>query len=306
MAMNVPDSIGSVYRPFWTYKPPPVYRAIVRDFGNGQCEVLTHTIQHRPSEAQLINSDLLARGGPMCAEWRAMLDRQAEARGLVARPAAAEGETEKSAERSVRRAKQVVRWRIKGQGLNHMLTLTYRENMTDRKQLKRDWARFLRLVKEKSGGAEWPYVAAVETQERGALHLHVAVRGRQDVHKLRGLWYLALGAKVKWSKGVPSCIGMETPGNIDVKGPRRGVKWNPRKLAGYLSKYIGKEMALIGKNERRYWAPTGWECPKSVVFLRSQDLLGALIETADLFESITGCWGSPWRSPDWACLWVST
>jgi len=302
MAIRLPDSIAPVYRPFWDYKAPPIYRAIVRDFGNGEAEVLTHLVVRTPSIEQLRDSDACAAGIPVCQSWKDRRDRLAAESAPVS-----DREPEKNHERACRRAKQSVRWRIKGQSLDHMLTLSVRENITDRAAFKAYWAKFLRLIKEKNGGKDWPYVAAVETQERGALHLHVAVRGRQDVHKLRGLWWRALGSRVGWSKGVPYCLDGETLGNIDVRGPRRGMKWRSRSLAGYLSKYIGKEVDSVGKNERKYWAPTGWVCPKSVVFLQAQDLRSALIETADLFAAASGgFWGSPWKSPDWACLWVST
>lgn len=306
MAISVSDSIVKVYRPYWAHTAPPVYRAVIRDFGNGQCEVLTHSVQHAPSAFQLLDSDMAAAGIPISDYHKEKMRARVETRAVAIASGELVQDQEKNVERSVRRAKQAVRWRIKGQLLDHMLTLTIRENLTDRQKLKQAWAKFLRLVKEKSGGAEWPYVAAVETQERGALHLHVAIRGRQDVHKLRGLWWRALGARVSWSKGVPSCLAIETPGNIDVRGPRRGHRWRPRSLAGYLSKYIGKEMDLSGKHERRYWAPTGWQCPKVVRYLIARDLRSALIETADIFEGVTGAWGSPWKSPDWSCLWVST
>lgn len=302
MTTRLPDSIAPVYRPFWDYRPPPIYRAIIRDFENGEAEVLTHLVARSPSIEQLRDSDACAAGVGVSDHWKA---RRAAA--LLEAEPMPEREIEANHERSCRRAKQAVRWRIKGQRLDHMLTLSVRENVTDRAVFKAYWAKFIKLIKAKNGGKDWPYVAAVETQERGALHLHVAVQGRQDVHKLRGLWWRALGCRVGWSKGVPHCLEVETPGNIDVRGPRRGRKWRSRSLAGYLSKYIGKEVASVGKNERKYWAPTGWSCPKRVVFLEAQDLRSALIETADLFAAASGgFWGSPWKSPDWACLWVST
>lgn len=298
MTKIIRPSECEVHRPYWERKAPPVYRAVIRDFGNGQAEVLTHLVTTAPTLEQLRDRDAAAAGIP-CVPWRKSGHSDPEP--------LSDTDREKNHARACRRAKQSVRWRIKGQSLDHMLTLTIRENLTDRSALKAAWSRFLRLFQERNGGNDWPYVATVETQERGALHLHVAVKGRQDVHKIRGLWWRALGARVSWSKGVPTCEGSETPGNIDMRGPRnRGSKWRARTLASYLAKYIGKEVDAVGKSERKYWAPTGWVCPKRVVYLKADTLLDALIETADYFEAAAGFWGSPWRSPDWSCLWVST
>ncbi|HCA27958.1 MAG TPA: hypothetical protein DEP05_10055 [Betaproteobacteria bacterium] len=41
------------------------------------------------------------------------------------------------------------------------------------------------------------FVAVRELQERGAIHLHVAVSGRYDIHWLRRAWWLALGHRVQ-------------------------------------------------------------------------------------------------------------
>jgi len=71
--------------------------------------------------------------------------------------------------RSVRRSRQKVRHTIKALEADHMLTLTYRENMQDIVRLKAYFKRFVRMMVARF--PEWKYCAVRETQERGALHL---------------------------------------------------------------------------------------------------------------------------------------
>lgn len=52
-----------------------------------------------------------------------------------------------------------------------LITLTYRENMTDLKQLNKDWGNFLKKARRKWGNFE--YIKVKEPQGRGAWHLHV-------------------------------------------------------------------------------------------------------------------------------------
>lgn len=51
------------------------------------------------------------------------------------------------------------------------ITLTYAENMTDKKRIPRDMERFFRRLKKQYG--EFNYIYCKERQERGAWHMHV-------------------------------------------------------------------------------------------------------------------------------------
>ncbi len=86
-----------------------------------------------------------------------------------------------------------------------MLTLTYRENVTDFDLACNHLSKFVRIVKGKLPG--WIYIAVAEQQQRGAWHWHMAVRGRQDVDTLRACWQHVVGE-----------------GNIDVAAPRGKIK----------------------------------------------------------------------------------
>jgi len=90
----------------------------------------------------------------------------------------------------------------------------------------------------------------MELQERGAIHFHLAVTGRQDLALLRRLWH--------------SVVGGAENGNIDVQY-FRGSK---ARLAKYLGKYISKDFAKGSvKGIDRYKRSRGVKVPEEVILL---------------------------------------
>lgn len=80
-----------------------------------------------------------------------------------------------SVRQSLKRLRDIINANLERPESALWVTLTYRENMTDTKQLYRDfhafWKRFCRYVK-KEGYPTAEYIAAAEPQGRGAWHLH--------------------------------------------------------------------------------------------------------------------------------------
>ncbi len=173
-------------------------------------------------------------------------DRYMGAQALHLMPKVRRGESEKSEDNQLaaaKRAKRQVRMRCKAIQADRMITLTYRENMQDRTRLKRDFD----LLRRRLGRfQDFQYVAVSERQKRGALHLHVAVKGRQNYRLLRGIWRSIVGAD---------------NGNVDVRNPFR-EKGLRHKLAAYLGKYLTKDFAEHKMNEKRYWSSRGIEVPE--------------------------------------------
>ncbi len=148
--------------------------------------------------------------------------------------------------------------------LDHLLTLTYRENMQDTQRGWADFVKFVRLVRAHI--PNWPYVAVMELQERGAIHFHLAVSGRQDVGMLRRRWR--------------SVIGGAESGNIDVQY-FRGSK---ARLAKYLAKYISKDLAGgTVKGVHRYKRSRGVRVPEEVILMPHDSAIDA--ELIELFEA---------------------
>jgi len=67
-------------------------------------------------------------------------------------------------------------------GADHLVTLTYRDNVEDRERVLTDLERMRRMLS--SIGYPMPYVAVLECQKRGSIHPHLAVRGFQDIRFL--------------------------------------------------------------------------------------------------------------------------
>lgn len=168
-------------------------------------------------------------------------------------------------EDAARRAKKNVRLCCKTIGADRMVTLTYRENMTCRETALKHWKQFCRIMgKHKT----FHFVAVLEEQERGALHFHVAVAGRQMYALLRSIWQKILGLG-------PDGQQM---GQVNVRDPHRFGFGNKgaHKIASYIAKYCGKEMSCRGLNEKRYFRSRGIVIPEIVSWrLPCTNMLGA-------------------------------
>jgi hypothetical protein len=165
-----------------------------------------------------------------------------------------------------RRAKKQVRLCCKTIGADRMVTLTYRENMVDRERALKDWKEFCRRLGRVK---EFHYVAVIEEQERGALHFHVAVRGRQDYVTLRSVWQRIVGQD---SEG-------RQMGQVNVRDPHRFGFGNKgaHKIASYIAKYCGKDMQSRDLNDKRYFRSRGIVVLESKTWrLPCTDMLGAV------------------------------
>jgi len=253
------DSIGnfSAFRREWVIRG--------RNFGDGQVEVTA-----------------------------TRFDRYMGAQHLSHMPRAKRGEsenTEQNLRDAAKRAKQQVRLRCKAISADRMITLTYRENMMDKARLKKD---FDALRRRLGRVQDFQYVAVAERQKRGAWHLHIAVKGRQNYRVLRSIWRSIVG---------------EDNGNIDVRNPfkERGLR---HRLASYISKYITKDFAEHALNEKRYWTSRGVVIPdqQSIAHLLADDPIDA-IKVA--FESVLKVGSKLDRcqaywNQELGCFWLST
>lgn len=190
---------------------------------------------------------------------------------------------EANRERALRRARSRIRRLVMAAGLDHLLTLTYRENMQDLDRAERDLDRFLRKVRRHLG-KDYPYVVVFERQKRGAIHWHLAVKGFQHVHLLRRLWREVVGE-----------------GNVDVQYRRSRHSLTRQKLVYYLCKYITKAAEELPLGRHRYRASLGIEIPRPVE--RAYPDLGTLMAwVTSLFVPTYH-----WRSDDglfgWMCSW---
>jgi hypothetical protein len=137
---------------------------------------------------------------------------------------------------AAQRARSNVRRRCKHLQLCELVTLTYRENMVDRDRLMRDFDVFMKRLRRLV--PDLHYVAVAERQKRGAWHMHIAVPRVLSHYAYRGHLVRSYDLLRSLWRGI---VGADN-GNIDV-ARRRRVRGSLRRLAGYLSKYIGKAFA---------------------------------------------------------------
>ncbi len=151
---------------------------------------------------------------------------------------------ERNQQRARSRAVGEIRRKCLSIGADHLVTLTYRENVQDRTRVLEDLERLRRMLAKV--GNPIPYVTVLECQKRGAIHPHIAVRGFQDVRLLRRCWYRIVG---------------DGQGQVNVRGPRPGS--SPVKLARYISKYISKDLDALPRDagEHRYFCSLGINVP---------------------------------------------
>lgn len=224
----------------------------------------------------------------------------------------AERDTE-NRKRSAKRAKINVRLLVKSIFSDHMLTFSYRENVTDRARVSADWKRFVRLFRVRY--PSWAYLAVLEKQERGALHIHVAVQGKQDIRWLLRCWLLAIGQPMEevsaWLVGGVK-LGDKSLGAVNVESPNRrwgggSKQWRSRdKLAGYLTKYIGKEFEEADKYAKKYWHSENVIKPQIERFwLKATTYEQAVIEAHDLIFYTGATSLSMWGNQSAGVIWIT-
>lgn len=291
------------------------YYMDVLEFKNGTVEVLLKTIRPMHEGPVLSVADPDSHGNYLKSIGLSYMEVHGSGLKIVA-PEEPEPDSEFKRQsnhlRAVRRAKAHIRWLVNEMEADRLFTLTYRANETDREKVKADFKRFVRLVRKGWGGQqglpEWRYVAVLERQERGAYHIHCAVKGWQKVTFLRTAWYKALG-------GQGDETGDQTPGNIDVTSPRKARwgtslrEWKASKLSAYLTKYLAKTFDEETDEKKRYWHSKDTVVPaKQRFILCATDLVSAIHESASVLELHFGHainFARSWLSPFKDALWLS-
>jgi hypothetical protein len=198
-------------------------RVVIRNFGEGDIEVVSMPYEtwSEPDDSEIIKAK----------------------RGT--------GDREKSIERASRRARTKVRHLCKALRARYMLTLSTKAVITDLHEFE---LLFRKFVKRLRTVASFRYVAVPEYQERGALHLHIAVANRWEYKLLWSVWFSVVGAD---------------QGRIHMTRPFKGA--NLHRIASYLSKYIGKSFESGALNRKKYWASRDIHLPEKEVILLRKD-----------------------------------
>jgi hypothetical protein len=232
--------------------------------------------------------------------WRFVLYPEASEGGGSFRSTAREtsggespaADADRSAADAARRALGKVRRYCADNRLNRLGTLTYGPPFcTDPRQLRRDVAAFVRRLRSEAGGV-FPYLWVPELHaDHERYHVHFAVG--------RYLPYMAI--RRAWGHGF---VDIRMLNDLPVGS---GTLGEARKAAGYLSKYIGKDLGRIdGSGLHRYEVAQGFQ-PRAI------PIVG--ITTDEVLAWAETFMGGPadrvWRSRDedaWAgppAVWAS-
>lgn len=215
------------------------------------------------------------------------------------------GDRESSIERSTRRARKGARVRCKASGFDSLFTFTYRENVQDRDLVAAHWKEAVRRIKRVL--PDFGYLAVVERQKRGALHLHVATHRLPQALQWRGV-------KVKsWSvlRAIWRSVVGDLGGNFDESKRRRGSAASGLRIARYITKYIGKDFEDGELDRKRYWAGGAWAAPRrvSMLFPRGPDAGPVSAEVIALVcDEVLGRGAvdfSHWLHPDGYVYWIA-
>jgi hypothetical protein len=216
-------------------------------------------------------------------------------------PARGDGDREANIARASRRARAAARVRCKASGFDSLFTFTYRENVQDRELLARHWKETVRRIKRVI--PDFAYLAVVEVQRRGALHLHVATHRLPSQLPHRG-------TKVKsWSllRAIWRSVVGPLGGNFD-ESKRRRSRSSSMGIAKYITKYMAKDFETGDLNQKRYWAGGDWPAPQRVTMLfpRVGDGIDSTL-LAMVFEEVVGSAVefTHWLSPDGFVYWVA-
>lgn len=146
---------------------------------------------------------------------------------------------ERSLTIAANRAKTRVRKLCKAMGADTLLTLTYRANEQDLARCKADLKEFVRRFRRIL--PDFQAVACFESQERGALHIHMATARVPSSFTMTN----ASGQRYKVKsfdaiRAVWRSVTKDRGGNIDLARRKAHSQRSPARIAAYIAKYIIK------------------------------------------------------------------
>lgn len=191
----------------------------------------------------------------------------------------------KALKRNAKRAQSMCRKVIKSEGFDELLTLTYRENQTDRELCKKHFKEWARRMKRALGS--FRYCASFEAQKRGAMHIHCATNRLPSVATHNGVKIPAwrLGTAI-WRAIVGANNGLCFVGGKNKRGNTRTKRMSLAKMASYVSKYIIKDYEESPEESNRYSRSNGVFVPKPTVYRFDNATLAEIV--AAVFECAEG------------------
>lgn len=181
--------------------------------------------------------------------------------------------------KATQRAQRKIRLLCMEAGVDRLFTFTTR-NFLDRDQLLKAWDAFRRVMEKH--WINFRYVATIETHKSGQLHIHAGLSGFHNINHLRKLWHSCLNRVL----GRPQSLvhGPDSPGNVNIPKTRSrnrhaGVKGSMA-IAGYIAKYVGKELVEAFNRKRYLHTKNVRITPAQSQWLKADNLADAIAEAA--------------------------
>lgn len=161
------------------------------------------------------------------------------------------------------RAGSKIKELVKENNLCYHWSITYAENITDRKKAIKDFKNFVIRLKKKLQIKELPYVAVMELQERGAIHFHLAIPIWVSHELMTEVW----GSGHVWVE--------KNSGDI-------------RLVAGYFSKYLKKDMEKnpSGDQKKKYLNSKGLKRANKGNGMLTNEEVQEILEVASYEQNI--------------------
>ncbi|MFT4248015.1 MAG: hypothetical protein QM581_08255 [Pseudomonas sp.] len=174
---------------------------------------------------------------------------------------------ERSAKIAAQRAKKRVRQLCKANGVDTLLTLTYRALETDLARVKADLKEFNRRVLRVL--SDFGLVAAFELQKRGAWHVHAATCRVPRILETRtrnaktGAIMVHRHKSYDLLRAIWRSVTKDRGGSVNL-AKTRGRERSPARIAAYIAKYVTKAYAE-GEKWTNRWTRYGFgDVPKPV------------------------------------------
>lgn len=187
--------------------------------------------------------------------------------------------------KATQRAKRKVRLLCMEAGVDRLFTFTTRAFL-NRDTLLKAWDLFRRVME--THWKNFRYVATIEHHKSGQLHIHAGLSGFHNINHLRKIWHTCLNRVLGRDQSLVH--GPDSPGNVNIPKSRSrtrhtGVK-GAMAIAGYIAKYVGKELTQAFNRKRYLHTKNVTLSPAQSQWLKADNIEQAILETAERYDFV--------------------
>lgn len=187
--------------------------------------------------------------------------------------------------KATQRAQRKIRLLCMEAGVDRMFTFTTR-GLLSRDQLLRAWDMFRRVMERHWNN--FRYVATIENHKSGQLHIHAGLSGFHNINHLRRIWQSCLNRVLGRDQSL--IHGADSPGTVNIPKTKSrtrhaGVK-GAMAIAGYIAKYVGKELVEAFNRKRYLHTKNVSISPAQSQWLKAENLEEAILEAAESYAFV--------------------